>query len=431
MQYLPSFLCHLIDAAAYKKDPTEYQDDWENWKSDFQGYYERESDFALSDEDSRVVEDIPHLLQQLDSSVQRTMAGEQVLEDLVKNAVAFFDAHDKFYNERERLYFVQSAPLDRLLKASIAHLQGRAEHEAVHRREVDAALAVDVLHSMWQVAQADLPEDFNKGTINGFQRAQKGFHMLAEHPDEIPKEVLEEAVFELKSAGELLEHLPNLMRKYQEQMGSIIPVIGELITSLRHKGDDEELISLLKEEAFPGFLEMWDTRQDGWMLHPEMAPQLLDEANQAIGHLAELLEVYPEGEEEFWQTVEQLEEIFTQFRDNTMQTEELRASPYWPEAQMLLNMLRGGTPRYAAHQFAAGVKDSDAPEVIKTIGSALEEYLKEPDPVILLEALHALRQDQELSKTTRPCASCGERIPLESKKCPACNAKVEEFSVAG
>jgi hypothetical protein len=185
MQYLPSFLCHLIDAAAYKKDPTEYQDDWENWKSDFQGYYERESDFALSDEDSRVVEDIPHLLQQLDSSVQRTMAGEQVLEDLVKNAVAFFDAHDKFYNERERLYFVQSAPLDRLLKASIAHLQGRAEHEAVHRREVDAALAVDVLHSMWQVAQADLPEDFNKGTINGFQRAQKGFHMLAEHPDEI------------------------------------------------------------------------------------------------------------------------------------------------------------------------------------------------------------------------------------------------------
>lgn len=431
MQYLPSFLCQLIDAAAYKNDPAEFEEDWESWKGDFQSYFERESDYSLSDDDLMVVQNIPHLLEQLDSAVKRTVAGENALEDLVKSAVAFFDAHDKFYNERERLYFVQSAPLDRLLKASIAHLQGRADHEAVHRREVDAALAVDVLQSVWQVAMPELPEDFNKGTINGFQRANKAFHMLADHPAEIPTEILEEAIFELKSAGELLEHLPNLMRKYQEQMGSSIPIVGELITSLRHKADDEEILALLKDEAVPSFLEMWDTRQDGWMLNPEVAAQLLEDTHQAIGHFTELVETFPENEEEFWQAVDNLEDLFGQMRESTLDTEELRASPYWPEAQMLLNLLRGGTPRYAAHQFASGVKDSDAPEVIKSIGRSLEAFLKEPDPIILLEALAALRQDQELNKTSRPCAACGVRIPLDSKECPECHAKVEEFSVAG
>jgi hypothetical protein len=431
MQYLPSFLCQLIDAAAYKQDPSQYQEDWDNWKADFQAYFDRESDYSLSDEDFLMVQNIPHLLEELDGSVKRVVAGEAVLDDLIKNAVAFFEVHDKFYNERERLYFVQSAPMDRLLKASIAFLQGRADHEAIHRREVDAALAVDVLHSIWQIAQSDLPDDFNKGTIDGFQRAQKAFNLLADHPDEVPNEVVEEAVFELKSAGELLEHLPNLMRKYQDQMGSVIPIFGELITSLRNKGDDEEILTLLREEGFPNFLEMWDNRQDGWMLQPDVAGQLLDDANQAIGHFAELLEAYPANEEEFWQAVDQLEELFGQMRESTLQTDELRASPYWPEAQMLLNMLRGGAPRYAAYTFAKGVKDSNAPDVIKATGRSLEEYLKEPDPIILLEALQALRDDQELNKTTRPCAACGVRILLEAKACPTCNAKVEEFSVAG
>lgn len=431
MQYLPSFLCHMIDAAAYRKEPAEYQEDWESWKSDFQSYFEREGDYALSDEDATVVENIPHLLSALTSSVERVLKGENALEDVIKDSVGFFDAHDKFYNERERLYFVQSAPLDRLLKACIACLQGRASSEAIHRREVDAALAVDVLHSMWQVARADLPENFNQGTIDGFRRAQKAFEILAQHPEEIPTEVVEEAVFELKSAGELLEHLPNLMHRYQDQLGSIIPVVGEVITSLRHRPDDEELVTILREESFPALLDMWDSRQDGWMLEPDVAASLLDETNQALSSLSELVEAYPDNEDEFWNTVELLEDLFTQIRDHTMQIEDLRASPYWPEAQMLLNMLRGGVPRYAAHTFAAGVKEGDAPEVIKLIGRALEDYLKEADPLILLEALEALKQDQELNKTTRPCAACGVRIPLDAKKCHSCEAKVEEFSLSG
>lgn len=431
MQYLPAFLCQIIDAAAYQTDPTEFQEDWEVWKSEFQRYFERESDYSLSDDDALIVDNLPHLLSQLEGAVGRVMAGQPALDDLVQAAVAFFDAHDKFFEERERLYFVQSAPLDRLLKASISHFQGRAGHEAVHRREVDAALAVDVLHSLWQVAAPDLPEEFNQGTIDGFRRAQKGFHMLADHPDEIPTEVLEEAIFELKSAGELLEHLPNLMQRYQEQRGCIIPSIGELVTSLRAKPDDEELLTLLRDEAFPSFLEMWDARQDGWMLDPEVAGQLLDETTQAIEQLSELLESYPDNDEEFWQAMDALEDHFAQIRDHIMQLDELRASPYWPEAQMLMNLLRGGAPRYAAHTFAAGVKEGEAPEVIKAVGRAVEAYLKEPDPIPLLEALKALRQDQELNKTSRPCAACGVRIPLEAKSCPECQAAVEEFSVAG
>ena len=431
MQYLPSFLCNLIDAIAYSGDPLEFQEDWETWKGEFQAYYERESDVCLSEDDARVVEDLPHLLRELDSQVGKAFEGTVVLDDLIKAGVGFFGAHDSFYNERERLYFVQSAPVDRLLKAAIAHLQGRATAEAVHKREVDAALAVEVLHSIFQSVREDLPEALRDGSIQGFQRAQKGLHMLADHPDAIPPEILEEAVFEIKSAGELLEHLPNLMKKYQEQVGSPVPILGELLTSLRASPQDEQLITLLKEESLPGFLDLWDRRQDGWLLDPEVANQLLDDANQAIAEFAELAEGYPEAEEDFWAVADHLEELFLQFRDSTLQLDELRASPYWPEAQMLMNLLRNGTPMYAARTFVSGVKGGDAPQVIQVLAAALEEWLREPDPVILLEALVALRQDQELNKTTRPCASCGERIPLQAKSCPSCKTKVEEFSLSG
>lgn len=431
MQYLPQFLCHLIDAVAYKGDPTEFQEDWEAWKAEFQGYYDRECDVALSEEDGRIVEDLPHLLRELDTQVSRAFSGQGDLDALIKASVGFFAAHDSFYNERERLYFVQSAPIDRLLKAAISHLQGRASAEAVHKREVDAALAVDVLHSIFQEAREELPDALRDGSIQGFQRAQKGFQMLADHPNEIPEEVLDEVIFEVRSAGELLEHIPNLMRKFQEQVGSQIPVVGELLTALRASPEDEQLLTLFREESLPGFFDLWDRRQDGWLLDPEVAHGLLDEANVAIGEFADLSDSYPDGAEDFWGVVDQLEDLFAQFRASTLQLDELRTSPYWPEAQMLMNLLRGGTPLYAARTFSAGVKSGEAPPVIKAVAKALDEWLQEPDPVILLEAMVALRQDQELNKTTRPCASCGERIPLQAKSCPKCKTKVEEFSLSG
>lgn len=431
MQYLPSFICGIIDSVAYKQELDPYSEDWDNWKSDFETYFKQESDYALSEDDERYVGNIPSLLQALERSVESTFAGENVLEELIKNSIAFFEVHDKFYNARERQYFVRSAPIDRLLKVSIACLQGRASSEAVHKREVDGALAVDVLQSIFQTAHPELPEELNQGTIDGLKRANKAFHMLADHPQEIPKEVLEEVVFELESAGELLAHLPDLMNRFQQEHGCIIPVIGEAVSALRANPNDEELLSILRENVFPAFLEMYETRQDGWLLEPEVAHDLLSDANEGIVQLHELLESYPEYSEEFWQTVEQLEQTFREIKAHTMQLDELRTSGYWPEAQMLLNLLRGGAPRYAAATFVSGVKEGDAPEIIRNISQKILSYLKESDPVFLLEALELLRQDQELAKTTRPCASCGSRIALDAKICPLCNTKVEELSLSG
>lgn len=431
MQYLPSFLCQMIDAVAFELDPTEWGEDWDSWKADFQGYYERESDYALSDDDQHLIDNLPPLLDALESVVERTLNGEKDLEELIKASVAFFEAHDKFYNEHERLYFVRSGPMDRLIKASIAYLQGRGSSLAIHRREVDAALAVDVIHTIFESAHRELPENFNQGMADGFRRAQKAFFMLADHPDELPKEIVEEAVFELQSAGELLEHLPNLMNRFQGEHGSIVPVMGEALSALRSNPHDEELISILRDEVLPSFLEMYDTRQDGWLLEPEIAHELLDEANQGITQFQDLTESYPDNQEEFWLAVDQLEETFTAFREHTMQLENLRASPYWPEAQMLLNLLRGGAPRYAASTFVASVKAGDAPEPIRNLGQYVSDYLKDSDPVFLLAALKELRNDLELSKTTRPCSHCGKRIALDAKVCPSCQTKVEEFSLSG
>lgn len=432
MQYIPPFLSQIIDAVAFGHNPSELREDWTNWKQDFDDYYDRESDYTVSKEDAQIVQNIPPLLIQLELSVQRAFQGQCKADDLVKDAMDFFEAHDSFFEEREKQYFVQSPALDRLLKASVAHLQGRADQEALLKRAPDAALAVDAIHDLYLSAKEELPKELVDGTLEGFRRAQKGLDLLAQQEADIPKEVLEEAIFELKSAGELLEHLPNLFNRYDSEQGSAIPIIGPIINSLREE-DDEEQFELLREEAWPAFIELWQSRQDGWMMEPQAAVELLPLAEQNLINLSELLELYPEQEDEFWDTVDQLEEIFEQIRENNLNIDGLPSSPYWPEAQLLLNLLRGGAPLYAAQSLAGSIQGggSEIPPVVQSVGEALQAFLQEPDPVPLLHALKILKEDFELSKTTRPCLKCGFRMELQAKSCPECGAEVSELSVSG
>lgn len=432
MQYIPPSLSQIIDAVAFQGQPQDFQSDWLAWKSEFDQYFERESDYSLSTDDAGIVGNIPHLLEQLEAAVQRAFEGERKADDLVQYTLDFFEAHDKFYEEREKQYFVQSPPLDRLLKVSVAYLQGQAGMDAVMKRAPDAALAVDALQELYLEAKDGLPEVIIEGTLDGLRRANKGFEMMARYDQEIPREVLEEAIFEIRSAGELLEHLPALFRRFEEEKGSSIPLLGPLLTVLREE-DDEEQIEILREQAFPAFLELWESRQDGWLLDPEVAYEILGETEQCISHLSDLLSDYPETEEEFWETVERLEDLFLQIRDNALDLETLPSSPYWPEAQMLLNLLRGGAPLYAAHSLASAISEGreHVPVTVALLGDHLIAFLKHPEPLPLLRALKLIKEDLELSKTTRPCTACQERIPLEARKCEACGAEVEKLSVSG
>lgn len=433
MQYLPSFICQIIDAVAYQGDPTELDEAWVSWKEDYEAYYQRESDYNVSDEDASTVENLPPLLVALNNSVERAFAGEPSLDDLVKDSVSFFAAHDAFYEERERSYFVKNPTIDRVLKAGVAYLQGRATSEAVHSRVPDAALAVDSIHTLYLETREDLPEDMISGLTDGFGRAQKAFELIMDNPEEIPHEVLEEALFELRSAGELLEHLPVLLQRFEEENSSAIPIVGDLLVHIRNTEEDPPF-DLLQEKAFPAFLDLWESRQDAWLLHPEVAEELLEETNQLVFDLADQVEAYPEvEEEEFWTAVDQLEEAFVQIKENVLDLDGLRNSPFWPEAQLLLNLLTGAAPFYAAQTISAGIREGgdEPPEALKLVGEALEDFLAEPHPIPLLQGLQCLAEDFELSKTSRPCASCGARIALEAKKCPECEAKVEEFSLSG
>ena len=432
MQYIPPSLSQIIDAVAFQGQAQDFQSDWLAWKSEFEQYFERESDYSLSTDDAGVVQNMPHLLEQLEAAVLRAFEGERKPDDLVQYTLDFFEAHDKFFEEREKQFFVQSPPLDRLLKVSVAHLQGQAGMDAVMKRAPDAALAVDALQELFLEAREGLPEEIVQGTLDGLKRANKGFEMMARYDDDIPKEVLEEAIFEIRSAGELLEHLPTLFRRFEEEKGSSIPVVGPVLTSLREE-DDEEQIEVLREHAFPALIELWESRQDGWLLDPEVAYEILGETEQCIGHLSELLNDYPDTEEEFWETVERLEDLFLQIRDNTLDLETLPSSPYWPEAQLLLNLLRGGAPFYAAHSLAGAINEGreHVPVTVALLGEHLNSFLKRPEPLPLLRALKLIKEDLELSKTTRPCVACKERIPLEARQCQACGAEVEKLSVSG
>ena len=432
MQYIPPFLSQIIDTVAFNGEPGEFEQDWLAWKSEFEQYFERESDYTVSNEDAQIVQNLPPLLQQLDAAVQKAFEGQCQADDLVKYAIDFFEAHDKFYEEREKQYFVQNPPLDRLLKVSVAHIQDKADLEAVLKRAPDAALAVDAIQNLYLDAREELPQELVDGTIDGLKRAQKGFDILAENDTNLTKEQVEEALFELRSAGELLEHIPSLFRRFEEERGSPVPVMGQILTVLRDE-DDDEAWEHLREQAWPSFVQLWESRQDGWLLDPELAYELLQEADQSIIRFGELLSDYPETEEEFWDNVYRLEDVFEQIRTSSMDLESLPSSSYWPEAQLLLNLLRGGAPIYAAHSLAGSILQGgdEVPDTIRKLGDLLVSFVRQPEPLPLLQGLKLLLDEQELSKTTRPCGACGERMPLDARACPACGAKVEELSISG
>lgn len=432
MQYIPPFLSQIIDMVAFGREAGDLAEDWYAWKQDFSEYYERESDHSLSSEDATVIQNIPPLLEQLEGAVERAFDGECSPDDLVRYSVDFFEAHDSFFEEREKKYFVDSPALDRLLKVAIANLQGNADIQAVLKRAPDAAMAVAEIQTLYQDTREELPQVLVDGTVEGFKRAQKGLDMLAEIGEGLTREQLDEVTFEIRSAGELLEHVPNLFNRFQEEQGSPIPIIGPLINVLR-EADDEQQLSILREHAMPDFLSLWAGRQDGWMLDPDHAYELIGAADEAIVSLDDLLVVYPEREDDFWDTVEHLEELFFQFQDHTISTQELRSSSYWPEAQLVLNLLNGGAPHYAAQTIVQGIRGGEpgtVPTVIQNLADCLSEFLEQPEPLPLLRALKILGDDFHLSRTTRPC-QCGARMPLEAKSCSVCGAQVEEFTISG
>ena len=149
MQYIPSFLCQIIDALAFRGDAGEWKTDWEAWKADFEKFYAAESDYTLSEDDFLRVQNLPSLLIQLEVSVTRAFEGTGLAEDLVKDTIDFLEAHDAFWKEREKQYFVPNPSIDRLLKVCVSCIQGTAEPEAVLKRVPDAALAVNSLHELY------------------------------------------------------------------------------------------------------------------------------------------------------------------------------------------------------------------------------------------------------------------------------------------
>jgi len=432
MQYVPPFLCQLIDAVAFQGNVAELRQDWTAWKEEFGAYFESERDYTLSQADAHIVDNLPLLLQQLEKSVERAFVGECPVDELVQISLEFFEAHDAFFGEREKRYFVANPALDRLIKASIAHIQKRADFQAVLKRVPDAALSIEAVHELYLSARQGLPPEIVDGTVEGFQSAQRGFDIITEHESEIDKEVLEKAIFELKSAGELLEHLPNLFERFEREQGYSIPILGPVLNTLRSE-DDEQQFTLLRERAWPAFLDLWESRQDGWLLDPEAALELIPAVDQACDDLAQLLALYPDQEDALWDTLDHLDDLFGQIRESTMQLDELSSSPYWPEAQLMLNLLRGGAPLYAAHSLARGIAEGgpEVPVAVRTVGEALSTYVQDPNPLPLLRALRTLADDLELSQTSRGCPHCGTRIALDAVTCPSCGQDVGQISLSG
>lgn len=431
MQFLPPFIGLLIDAIAFREDTQDIAPYWHEWKADYQRFYNRESDHSLSEHDTQVLENLPPQFERLSRSIESALEGRGGLDELIHDCNEFFTSYDTFQEEREKRYFVDNPPLDRLLKVAVANLQGRAALQAVKLRIPEAVQAVGEIAHLLASARGDLPNELVWGTEQGLTRAERGFALLSQ-TDPASPETVEEAVFELKSAGDLLEHLPRLLRRFEDEAGSPLPLVGPLLGLLRQE-DSEEAFEEFQSRAWPAFLELWEGRQDAWMLDPEVAGDLLQAADHEISFITEVASSYPQQEESFWDAVERLEEIFFRMRENTLDLHALSSSPYWPEAALMLNLLRGGASRYVAQSTAEGIAraGSQAPPVVREAGKLLSSFLEDSDPLTLLHALKLLHSDYEQSRNSRLCPGCGERIALEATGCSHCGKAIGEFSISG
>lgn len=431
MQFIPPFLSRLIDSVAYQDPVEDSACEWSEWKENFERYYRLESDYALSDHDAETIASLPSLLLALEFEVEKALQARGSAEALTQSALAFFAAHDAFHDEREKQYFVEIPSIDRLLKVTVSFLQGRAAFEAIPSRIPLVESTTQSLQALLSSLRDELPEALVMGTEDGIQRASDGLKALSSEADP-GREVLEKALFELKSAGELLVHLPRLSRRFEDEAGSSIPIIGPILDLLR-QNESLENVTRFREHEWPLFLQLWEARTDAWMLEPELAENLLHSTELEIEVINRLLESDSDDPDAFWDAVERLEDSFFQIRDNTLELAGLSASPFWPEAQLLLNLLRGGSSLYLARQVVQNIArgGEQVPSPVREVGQAVSSYLEDSDPLHLLRALQRLKIELESSKTTRVCPNCTIRIPLEAQSCEHCGVPIEQFTLSG
>jgi hypothetical protein len=389
VQPIDPLLVEIIDSVDRGRTCQKAADHWTRRSSDYRRNIENESDYSLSEEEMHRIAELPKLLSELDKQVDLAKQGQCDSENLLGAGVVFFSRLSEMTTAREETFFVDIPVFDKLLCAGKAVLEGRAKPTAVTRRVPGVQKETEHLLELFRPHANSFPEEFRAIISEGFKTLSEAFQALQSFKAEPTEIILEQALVKLNKGGQMVARFPVAVRELQREQRRHIPVVGSLLETLEFDPSDEHL-ALLQNEGLPELLKLWDAKDDGWLLPPDEAETILDEASAALDHFEDSVPSFGQDPDAFWASVDRLEDAFEKIRAHSMPIQKLLDSSLGPEAALLLGLLDGGAPDYAARTAAQAMRAGDVPDFITELADGLEDYLESKDKLILLEMVEML-----------------------------------------
>jgi hypothetical protein len=291
--------------------------------------------------------------------------------------------------DREETFFVEIPVFDQLLCAGKAVLEGRAKPQAVITRVEGCEKETDRLRALYSPHDQSFPEPFQKSMEEGFELLSGAFELLHSYEGDHNSQTLDLALTKLNRGGQIVAVFPNAVREMQREHRRHIPLIGSLLETLE-VDPSAEYLDLLQSEGLPELRQLWEEKDDGWLLPPDEAEPLLEEVSSALDDLDDAVTSFRSNPAVFWSAVTRLETGFQEIRANSMPVQNVLDSSLGPEAALILALLEGKAPDYAAKTAVQAMRAGDVPDFISELADGLEEYLESKDKIILLEMLQLL-----------------------------------------
>lgn len=389
MQPLDPVLVKLIDSVDLGQPNRKSGERWQQRSAEYRSVIGVSSDYSLNEKEAERLAELPGLLGELDRCVAASLQGNCDVETLLSASIRFSTRYSEMVTDREETFFVEIPVFDQLLCAGKAVLEGRAKPQAVSSRVEGCEREADRLKALYSPHSQSFPEPFQKSMEEGFEFLSEAFESLHSYGDTHETQTLDQALGQLNRGGRMVAVFPSAVREMQREHRRHIPLIGSLLETLE-VDPSAEYLNLLQNEGLPELRQLWEEKDDGWLLPPEEAEPLLEEVSSALDDFEDAVPSFGSNPEVFWNAVDRLENGFKEIRANSMPVQNVLDSSLGPEAALILALLEGKAPDYAAKTAVQAMRAGDVPEFISELADGLEDYVESKDKIVLLEMLQLL-----------------------------------------
>lgn len=389
VQPLDPVLVKLIDSVDLGDPDRKSGERWLRRSAEYRSVIGLSSDYSLNEKEAERLAELPGLLNKLDQCVDASLQGGCDAETLLIASIRFFTRYSEMTADREETFFVEIPVFDQLLCAGKAVLENRAKPQAVSNRVEGCEKEADRLRALYSPHAQSFPEPFQKSMEEGFELLSGAIELFRAYGDTADLQTLDQALTKLNRGGQMVAVFPNTVREMQREHRRHIPLIGSLLETLE-VDPSSEYLNLLQNEGLPELRQLWEEKDDGWLLSPDEAEPLLDEVSTALDEFEDAIPSFDSNPAVFWDAVNRLENGFKEIRAHSMPVQNVLDSSLGPEAALILALLEGKAPDYAAKTAIKAMRAGEVPDFIIELADGLDEYLESKDKIVLLEMLQLL-----------------------------------------